>query len=77
MRTLTVDIDALRAQFAEQLAEAINRPYQAQNILDALTRDAQLAQDLSPRKLPDGRFGIVLDEDLSARISAALSEPPA
>jgi len=77
MRTLTVDIDALRAQLAEQLAEAINRPYQAQNILDALTRDAQLSQDLSPRELPDGRFGIVLDQDLSARISAALSEPPA
>ena len=72
MRTLTVDLEGLRAQLAEQLAEAIGRPYQAQSILDALTADAELARDVTPRELPDGRFGIVLDDALRERIRTAL-----
>ena len=72
MRTLTVDLDALRAQLAEQLAEAIGQPYQAQTILEALADDAELARDITPRELPGGQFGLILDEDLRARIRAAL-----
>lgn len=76
MHTVTIGIDALRVPLAEQLAKTIGSPYQAQNILDTLTRDARLAQDLPPREPPDGRFGIVLEENLSARIRAARSERP-
>lgn len=56
----------------EWLADDIGRPYQASNIDDALHADPELASALAPRELPGGRLGIVVDEDLRARIRAAI-----
>ena len=68
--------DEVRARVLEQrpewIANDIGRPFQASNISDALHTDPDLAAALEPRDLPGGRFGIVLDEALRARIREAL-----
>ena len=75
-RARRLSADEVHARVLEQrpewIANDIGRPYQASNIDDALHADPELASALAPRELPGGRFGIVVDEDLRARIRAAL-----
>ena len=39
----------------------------------AIEADPQLASDLEPRELADGRYGIIVDDPLRARLRAALA----
>ena len=61
-----------RAQLAEWIAEELGQPYQATNVDVALATDLELAGTLTPRELPGGKFGVVLDDTLKARIREAL-----
>ena len=43
-------------------------------IRTAIERRPELAEQLEPRELPDGRYGIVLEEETRAQIRAAIRE---